>query len=114
LDSSGAAVANAVVRATETGTTIVRSTITNETGNFTFPLVDPGTYALEVSREGFKKSNRSGVTLDANSTVRADFTLEIGSVSETVDVLASVAILQTDRADLGTKIERQTLANLPL
>ena len=95
-------------------TTIVRSTVTNETGNFSFPLVDPGAYSLEASREGFKKANRSGITLDANSTVRVDFTLEVGSVSETIDVTASVAILQTDRADLGTKIERQTLANLPL
>ena len=103
-----------LVRATETSTTIVRSTVTNETGNFTFPLVDPGAYSLEASREGFKKANRSGITLDANSTVRVDFTLEVGSVSETIDVTASVAILQTDRADLGTKIERQTLANLPL
>src|SRR5689334_3543253 len=104
---TGAPVAGAAVRATETGTMIVRSTITNEAGNFTFPLMDPGAYALEVTREGFKKSNRSGITLDANSTVRADFTLEIGSVTETIDVTASVAILQTDRADLGTKIERQ-------
>lgn len=91
-----------------------RSTTTNETGNFTFPLVDPGTYAIEASREGFKKSSRSGITLDANSTVRVDFTLEVGSVNETIDVSSSVAILQTDRADLGAKIERQTLANLPL
>ena len=83
-------------------------------GTSRFPLVDPGAYSLEASREGFKKANRSGITLDANSTVRVDFTLEVGSVSETIDVTASVAILQTDRADLGTKIERQTLANLPL
>lgn len=52
--------------------------------------------------------------LDANSTVRVDFSLQVGSVTETVSVSASAAILQTDRADLGTKIETQTLENLPL
>ncbi|MCU1330813.1 MAG: hypothetical protein JWN34_6183 [Bryobacterales bacterium] len=52
--------------------------------------------------------------LEAHSTVRNDFSLQIGSVSETVNVSAPAAMLQTDRADLGTEIETQTLETLAL
>jgi len=113
-DSSGAPAADTEVKATEVNTNIVHTTRTNDAGNFTFPLLDPGTYVVETERQGFKKASRSGVRLDANSTVRVEFALQVGNVTETVDVTASVAILQTDRADLGAKIETQTLANMPL
>src|SRR5205085_9387262 len=76
--------------------------------------LDPGVYRVETDQAGFKHAIRSGVTLEANSAVRVDFTLEIGATTETVNVSASTAVLQTDRADLGTKIETQTIANMPL
>jgi len=114
LDSSGAPVADTTVRATEVNTNIAREARTNEAGNYSFPLLDPGTYSVDAEHTGFKRESRQGVRLEANSTVRTDFTLQVGSVSETVNVSASAAILQTDRADLGTKIETATLENLPL
>jgi len=54
------------------------------------------------------------VRLEANSTVRVDFSMQVGNVTETISVSASAAVLQTDRADLGSKIETQTIANTPL
>lgn len=113
-DTSGAAVAAADVKVTEVNTGITHSVKANETGNYSFPLLDPGTYLVEADNAGFKRAIKSNVTLDANSTVRVDFALQIGSLSESVDVSASAAILQTDRADLGVKIETQTLQNMPL
>jgi hypothetical protein len=113
-DSTGAAVADADVKATQVETNVVRTTRTNEDGNFSFPLLDTGTYTVEVNRAGFKQAIRTNVQLDANSAIRADFALQVGNVSESVSVSASAAILQTDRADLTTKIERQTLQNMPL
>ncbi len=113
-DGSGAAVENASVRVTEVNTGVVHSAKANETGNYSFPLLDPGTYLVETDHEGFKRASRNNVTLDANSTVRVDFALQIGSVNETISVSASAAILQTDRVDLGEKIETHTLQNMPL
>src|ERR1700732_3620312 len=49
---------------------------TNDAGNFTFPLLDPGAYTVETDRVGFKRANRTNVKLDANSTVRVDFRSE--------------------------------------
>ena len=113
-DASGAAVAQASIRAIETTTNISHSAQSNPDGNYSFPLLDPGTYRIDVEHQGFKQAGRTNVRLEANSAVRTDFVLEVGSVSESVNVSASAAVLQTDRADLGEKIERETLANLPL
>ena len=114
LDGSGAPAPDTAVKVTEINTNIVHDAKTNEAGNYSFPLLDPGTYTVDCEHAGFKRESRKDVRLDANSTVRVDFTLQVGSVSETVSVSASAAILQTDRADLGVKIETQTLENLPL
>lgn len=114
LDGSGAPAPDSEVKVTEVNTNVVHATKTNEAGNYSFPLLEPGTYRVEAEHAGFRRESRNDVRLDANSTVRVDFSLQIGSVSETVNVSASAALLQTDRADLGTKIETQTLENIPL
>ena len=70
---------------------------------------------MEAEHQGFKKSIRDGIRLDANSNVRVDFALELGAVTESVNVVAADApILQTDRADIGQKIESDPLEQLPL
>jgi hypothetical protein len=114
LDGSGAPAGDTSVRVTEVNTNIVHEARTNDTGNYSFPLLDPGNYTVEAEHSGFKRESRKEVRLEANSTVRIDFSLQIGSVTETISVSASAAILQTDRADLGAKIETATLENLPL
>ncbi len=113
-DASGAPAPGTDVKAMEVNTNIVHVAKTNDTGNFTFPLLDPGTYTVSTDHTGFKRAIRTNVRLDANSAVRVDFALEVGNVTETIEVTASAAVLQTDRADLGTKIETQTVANMPL
>lgn len=114
LDSSGAAVPGAKVIITETKTGLARNVLTNESGNYSFPALEPGTYRVSVEREGFRTSIREGVGVLVNTAVRADMILEPGQISETVTVTAESAILQTDRADTGRKIESEQLANLPL
>jgi len=112
-DSSGAVVVNSKVSATETNTGVSRTTSTNESGNYVFPTLPPGTYSVTVEQAGFKKAARTGVDVIVNATTRVDLTLVPGQVSETVEVTAESAILQTDRADTGRKIETAQLANLP-
>src|SRR5262249_39778243 len=110
-DSTGGTVASAKVTIMEANTGISRSTQTNESGNYTFPDLAPGTYLVAVELTGFKKERRTGVVIEVNSTARTDFQLQPGSVSESIDVISEVASLQTDRADTGAKIESIQTAN---
>jgi hypothetical protein len=113
-DSSGAAVPNAKVTATEVNTGISRTGNTNESGNYSFPTLEPGTYRVSVEQTGFRTAVKEGVALLVNSTVRADLVLQPGAINETITITAEVPILQTDRSDTGRKIETKQLAELPL
>jgi hypothetical protein len=113
-DSSHAVIPSVQVNIIETNTNFHRTEVTNESGFYAFANLDPGTYRLEVEQSGFRKMVRSDITLDANSTVRVDLELQPGQVSEVVEVMANAAVLQTDRADTGAKVESQQLTTLPL
>ena len=113
-DSSGAAVANAKVTITETNTNISRTAQTNESGNYVFPDLPPGTYRVIAELTGFKRASRSGVDVVVNTTSRIDLDLQAGDVSETVTVEAETPILQTERADTGRKLETVLVENMPL
>jgi hypothetical protein len=113
-DSSGAPVASAKVTITETNTNISRTTQTNESGNYVFPDVPPGTYRVTAELTGFKRASRSGVDVVVNTTARIDLDLQAGDVSETIVVEAETPILQTERADTGRKLETVLTQNMPL
>lgn len=113
-DSTGGVVPNArvVVVATQTG--ISQTAQTNQSGNFAFPNLQPGTYRVEVEMVGFRKAIRDQIDVLVNSTARADVELQPGQVTETISVTADAAVLQTDRADTGRKIETKILSEMPL
>jgi hypothetical protein len=114
-DSNGAAAVGATVTATETRTSIVLTTTTNQDGNFVFANLKSGVYRIEASQTGFKKVVRDNVVVDVNTTIRVDLAIQIGDVSETVTIEAGAAVLlQTDRADTGRLIETKQVAELPL
>jgi len=113
-DSSDASIANAKVTTTEAATGAIHESITNGSGNYTFPDLQPGTYTVTVEAKGFKKETHQNIDVLLNSSTRAEFTLATGSVSETVLVTTAPALLQTDRADISTKIEARQVADLPL
>ncbi len=113
-DSSGAVVANAKVTITETNTGISRTSQTNESGNYVFPDLPPGTYTVTAEQSGFKRASRASIDVIVNTTGRVDLILEPGNVTETVTVEAETPILQTERADTGRKLETVLTANLPL
>jgi hypothetical protein len=112
-DISGGAVPNAKVTALQTGTGSSRSVQTNDSGNFTFPDVTPGTYSIIVEIAGFKKNTRSGIEVDVNTSTRVDMQLQPGNVSESIEVTGTPPALQTDRADIGLKLENVETENLP-
>ena len=113
-DSSGAAVASAKVTITEMKTGVSRTTTTNEDGNYQFPDLPPGQYEVSVEKEGFKRAVRSSIDVLVNSDVRVNIILQPGTVQQTVEVIADVPILQTDRADVGAKLENRQVVDLPL
>ena len=113
-DASGATVANAQVTITLTGQSTVHTSVTNESGNFTEPDLPSGTYTVSVVAQGFKKETRENITLLTNSTSRVDVSLSTGSTTETITVTTAPPVLQTDRADISTKIESHQIAQLPL
>jgi hypothetical protein len=113
-DSSGAAVAGAKVTATEMKTGLSRSTTTNDSGNYEFADVPPGQYEVATEKQGFKKAVRAAVDVVVNTDTRVNFFLEPGAINESVIVTAEIPILQTDRADVGEKIELTQLEELPI
>src|SRR5882724_11975166 len=113
-DSSGAAVSSAKVTITETKTGITRTSPTNDSGNYVFPDLPPGTYTVTAEQSGFKRASRAGVELIVNTSERIDLVLQPGDVSQTVTVEAETPILQTERADTGRKIESILTENVPL
>jgi hypothetical protein len=113
-DSSGAAVSNVKVTITETNTGISHTSRTNDSGNYVFPDLPPGTYTVIAEQPGFKRESRAGIDLIVNTTERIDLVLQPGNVSETITVEAETPILQTERADTGRKLESVLTENVPL
>lgn len=113
-DSTGAGVVGAKITILEVATGVSRTGATNESGNYTFPDLTPGTYAVTVEAKGFKKVTRPGVDVVVNTTTRVDLGLQPGSTTETITVTAAPAILQTDRADVSTNLESHVIQSMPL
>ncbi len=113
-DSTGATVPNAQVTITATDTGQVQKFATNESGNYLIPGLTPGNYTVVVEAQGFKREVHEHIDLASNSSTRIDATLVTGAVTEEVTISTAPPVLQTDRADISTKIERQAVADLPL
>jgi carboxypeptidase family protein len=113
-DSSGAAVPNAKLLIKETSTSLTHESMTNGSGNYTFPDLPPGAYSVTAESTGFKKAMQEHVQILSNSSVRVDMTMQPGDVTETVTVTTAPPVLQTDRADISTKIETQQVLDMPL
>ena len=114
LDTSGAAVPDANVTAANVDTGVSYSAKANSSGLYTIPLLPPGNYRLEVTMARFRPIVRSGVALDVSQTVKIDFTLEIGSVTETIAVTASAPPIDTESGSVSTVIDNRKVTQLPL
>jgi len=113
-DSTGAVVVGARVTLTEANTNVSRKGQTNESGNFVFSDLPPGNYLVTAEMTGFKKEERRNIALLVNTTQRVDIQLQPGNVSETIEVTAAAAVLQTDRADTGRNIDTMVVSELPV
>jgi len=113
-DATGAIIPNADVTITNVGTQEARNVTTNEAGDYTVPLLKPGSYQVSVSAPGFKKETTSGIVLNVDQTARVETLLSVGGTTETVNVASSALNLDTDTATVGQLITGQQIAELPL
>ena len=113
-DTSQAVLPGATVTATNTSTGLARTTQTDPQGSYAFPQLPPGPYNLSVSAEGFKRFEVTGVILLVEQTARVDATLEIGAVTEQIEVVAAGAIVQSETSSVGQVIDRERIVELPL
>jgi hypothetical protein len=113
-DQQGGALPGVTVTATNAGTNISFETVTDGTGLYTFRNLLPGTYNLAASLTGFKELRQTGVPVTAGNPVRIDLKLEIGELSETINVVSETTLLQTVKADLSTELTAKEVTNLPL
>jgi hypothetical protein len=113
-DQSGAVLPGVEVSVTQTNTGVKRSTVTNETGSYVLPNLPIGPYRLEAALPGFRTYTQTGIVLqvDANPTINP--VLEVGQVSEQVEVQADAALVETRSAGIGTVVDNQRVLELPL
>src|SRR5438874_7693355 len=101
IDPSGAAVPNVKVTALNTATNIANTTQTNDSGLYNFPFLPIGTYTLTVEGAGFKKSVIGPFQLEVNQIARVDPKMEVGAISESVEVTGIAPVLQTETTQTG-------------
>ena len=113
-DPSGAVVAGATVVATEIQTGIKSTATTDSKGFYSLPALAVGTYNLEISHQGFKTQRITGLIIDANSALRSDATLQLGTTVETMVVTGDAVHVETESTQMGDVISSKAMTAVPL
>ncbi|HZT70601.1 MAG TPA: TonB-dependent receptor [Terriglobia bacterium] len=113
-DPTGAVIPDATISLTQTQTGLTRAVQTDSHGSYTASTLPAGTYSVRISAKGFKTFVKSDVAVAINTVTRVDATLQIGAVNQTVEVSASAAVLQTDRADVHHDLSAVQIENIPM
>jgi outer membrane receptor protein involved in Fe transport len=113
-DPTGASVSGATVKVTNMGTGAVQSAATNSSGDFRFVLLPPGNYTLDVTTSGFKSFRRDGIIVEVDRSVAVPVALQLGQVSDTVEVTGSATLLDPNTSSLGTVMDEKKVLDLPL
>ncbi len=114
LDESKAVVPAATVTVKNAATNIERAVETGDQGEFRVTNLLPGTYTVTVEKSGFKKGTSSGVIVRLNESTRLDFTLQVGEVTQTVDVSVAAPLLETSNSTIGRVVTNEKIVELPL
>ena len=113
-DPSGAATPNVAITVTNVATGVEYKTQTNDSGEFVAPNLIPGEYSITATLTGFKTLQRKGIVLQVNGRSAVELTLEVGEVTQEVEVTAAAPLLQSEASALGTVISRRDVSELPL
>ena len=113
-DATGAVLPSAKITVKNLATGLERTTNSNESGYYTFSLLQPGRYQMSVESQGFKLLTRSGLVLEVDQRAELNFTLEVGAVTERIEVTANIQQLNTVEASRGQVIENRRIVEMPL
>jgi len=113
-DSTGASVPGAEVTLTNLATNARMRVLSDKDGSFEFAQLTPGQYSLIAILTGFKKAEVEQVTVQVDQITRVNLSLEIGQVSESVEVSSASPLLETDKSTMGGVVDSQTVASMPL
>ena len=113
-DSSGAAIPDAAVTLTNTGTTQSRTVQTNASGLFSFPDLPIGAYTMQISKAGFATQKRSATELLTGQTIGIDITLKVGTQVESIEVTTETLQVQTSTSEVASSVDQQQMVDLPL
>src|SRR5256886_15499402 len=106
-DQSGAVLPGVEITATQTATGAKRSVVSNETGNYVLASLPLGPYMMEAGLPGFKTYVQSGIVLQVNASPEINITLQVGQVTDQVEVQANAALVETNSSGLGTVVDNQ-------
>src|SRR5262245_54041754 len=112
-DPSGAAIAGARVEAANRSTGQIRSAVTAESGEYSFPSLLAGEYQVSAEASGFQRAVRPAI-VEAGTTTTADFAMPVGNVSESVSVQAASPQMHYDSHAIGGVVTRNQIENVPL
>jgi hypothetical protein len=113
-DASGAVLPGVDITATQTGTGISRTTITNETGSYTLPNLPLGPYRLAAGLPGFRTFVQTGILLQVGSNATLNIVLQVGEVTEQIEVQANAALVETRTLSVGQVMETARIMEFPL
>ena len=113
-DASGAAMANAQVTMTETDKGSVHSVTTDASGQYVLPNLPVGPYTLEVKANGFKDYVRTGIILVVNNNIQINVPMQVGSISERVEVTGTTSLVETKETSVSSVIDEKRINDLPL
>ena len=113
-DASGAGVPGAQVRLIHPGTGLQRSSAADQDGNFRFLVLPPGAYTIDVSHAGFKAFRREGIIVEADRSLAVPVRLDVGAVTEVVEVQGGTPLLEPNTSSLGTVMDQRKIEELPL
>ena len=114
VDASGAALPGSTVKMIETSKGVSHEAVTDTDGRYTLTHLPVGPYRLEVSKTGFKTYIQSGIVLQVDDHIPLNATLQVGAVSETVEVTAGGTLLQTESNSIANVVDSQRISNIPL
>jgi hypothetical protein len=113
-DANGAVLPGASLNLKETNTGSAYSTVSGPEGLFTFPELQPGSYTLTISSQGFETYIQSGIVVEVGSSTTVNAAMKVGSATATVTISADASHLQTESSDVGFTMSPQVLESLPL
>lgn len=113
-DSTKSAIVGAKVIAINVGTNVRHETTTDNTGSYSVVNLPPGTYRLEVEKEGFKSVVKSDILLHVQDVIATNFEMALGSTSEVVTVIGSAPLVNSQSGSVSTVVDQTYVANMPL